>query len=43
MADSFPAKSLAETAKEKMELSETTMVVEVAVVVLTAPLLLIIK
>ena len=39
----MPAKSLAETAKEKTALSEATAIVEVEVVALTAPLLLIMK
>ena len=43
VAEKLPAKSLAETAKEKTALSETMTTVEVAVVALTALLLLIIK
>ena len=40
MAEKFPVKSLAETEKEKMALSEAVAIVDVAVVVLTEPLLL---
>ena len=43
VAEKFPVKSLAETAKEKTALSEALATVEVAVVVLIEPLLLIIK
>ena len=43
VAEKLPAKSLAETEKEKTALSEAIEMVEVDVVVLTEPLLLIIK
>ena len=43
MAEKFPVKSLAETEKEKTALSEAAAAVEVAVVVLTEPLLLMTK